>query len=43
MFKKDKDPLSCSSFRPISLLDFDYKIITKLLAKRLKKVETSRN
>ena len=35
LLKKDKDPLSCSSFRPISLLDFDYKIITKLLAKRL--------
>ena len=35
LLKKDKDPLSCSSFRPIRLLDFDYKIITKLLAKRL--------
>ena len=35
LLKKDKDPLSCSSFRPISLLDFDYKIITKLLAIRL--------
>jgi hypothetical protein len=34
LLKEDKQPLSCSSFRPISLLDFDYKTITKLLAKR---------
>jgi hypothetical protein len=35
LLKKDKGLLSCSSFRPISLMDFDYKIIAKLLTKRL--------
>lgn len=35
LHKDGKDPLNCSSFRPISLLDHDYKIITKLLAKQL--------
>ena len=35
LHKDGKDPLNCSSFRAISLLDHDYKIITKLSAKRL--------
>lgn len=33
--KGGKDPLNCSSFRPISVLNIDYKIFTSILAKRL--------
>lgn len=35
LLKKDKDSLECSSYRPISLLCCDYKILTKVLAKRV--------
>lgn len=35
LLKKDKDPVQCSSYRPISLLCCDYKILTKTLAQRL--------
>ena len=36
--KKDKDPLECASWRPISLLNCDYTILPKILARRLEGV-----
>lgn len=38
ILKKDKDPLSCSNYRPISLLCADVKILAKMLARRLESV-----
>lgn len=36
--KKDKDPTDPGSFRPISLINVDCKILTKVLAMRLESV-----
>ena len=35
--KEGKDPLQCTSYRPISLLCVDYKILTSILATRIQK------
>lgn len=36
--KKSKDPLSCASYRPISILPADVKTLAKILARRLEPV-----
>ena len=34
--KKDKDPLQLKNWRPLTLLNFDYKLIAKLISERFK-------
>ena len=38
ILKKDKNPTKCESYRPISLLTCDYKILTKILSLRLEQI-----
>lgn len=38
LLKKDKDALNCSSYRPISLLNVDFKLLSKTLALRLENI-----
>lgn len=41
--KEGKDPLDTASYRPISLLCSDAKILAKVLAARLNKIDSSRS
>lgn len=41
LLKSDKDPLLCSSYRSISLLNVDLKILSKIIAQRLQQVLSS--
>lgn len=38
LLKKDRDPLDCGSYRPISSLNNDVKILAKVLAHRLEDI-----
>lgn len=38
LLKKDKDPTSCGSYRPLSLLNADVKVLAKVIASRLEDV-----
>lgn len=38
LLKKDKDPTSCGSYRPLSLLNADVKVLAKVIASRLENV-----
>ena len=38
LLKKDKDPISCGSYRPLSLLNADVKVLAKVIASRLESV-----
>ncbi len=41
LLKTDRDPTSCGNYRPISLLNVDFKILAKVLSLRLQDVMPS--
>ena len=34
IYKKDRDPLQCGNYRPVSLINVDAKLLSKILASR---------
>lgn len=38
ILKKNKDPLECSSYQPVSFLNVDFKLLSKLLSMQLETI-----
>lgn len=41
LLDKDKDPTSCDSYKPLSFLNADVKVLAKIIALRLERVLSS--